>query len=128
MLKKSTVSIVILLVMLLTPGPVIDWIKTLLALPVMPANDSGFPTDKLVHCLLFAAGTCFCLMDYHARYGTLRVVFAMLALAAGTELLQILIPQRSGDWADLLADGAGVALGWWWYDRQKKARFKRTGL
>ena len=126
--KKSLVSVMVLLLMLLTSGPVIDWIKTLLALPVMPPNDSGFPMDKLVHCVLFAGCTWGCLMDWRARYGTGVVIFVMLALAAGTEFLQIFIPQRSGDWADLLADGVGVALGLWWYHRQKKARFATTGL
>ena len=129
--QKSVLSIGVVAVMLLTPGPVIDWLKALMALPVMPPSETEFPTDKLVHCLLFAGSTFFCLQDGHKKPGVAVVLSGMLIFALLTEALQSMIPGRSADALDVLADASGVLLGWWWFLRVlriKKARFAKTGL
>ena len=76
------------------------------------AGEQRFPyDDKVVHCLLFAllAGT--------ARWRCGPAVAALLVVAAYapvSEVVQALaLPRRSGDPTDVVADLAGVALGWW---------------
>jgi VanZ family protein len=128
LVHRSVICIAAVALMLLTPGPLIEWLKTLLSLPVMPPSETEFPTDKLVHCLLFAGCTFFCLQDWREKFGLFMVLLMMLAFAALTELLQIVIPGRSGDWSDFAADALGIAGGFWWYVRIKKARFAKTGL
>jgi VanZ family protein len=41
----------------------------------------------------------------------LAVLLALLAFGGAIELLQLLVPQRSAEWADLLADGLGIVVG-----------------
>ena len=41
----------------------------------------------------------------------LAVLLALLAFGGAIELLQLQVPNRSGQWADLLADGIGIGLG-----------------
>lgn len=67
--------------------------------------------DKVVHLLLFGglAGTA------RARFGDARAVLAaVVGYAAVSEVVQAaLLPRRSGDPLDLVADVAGALLGWW---------------
>src|SRR5690606_32293188 len=107
---------------LLTPGPVVDWLKELLSLPVTPPKDSEFPMDKVVHCILFAGCTFVWLMDWHPRFSYLQTALLMLAYAAFTEVAQMYVPARSAEWADLGADALGIAMAIWYFWRQKKAR------
>jgi VanZ family protein len=72
---------------------------------------SGPPgADKVVHATLFAllAATA------RWRWGTApAVLVAVLAYAGVSELVQwVLLPHRSGDVRDLVADSAGATLGW----------------
>jgi VanZ family protein len=71
-----------------------------------PAVDTGW--DKANHLLAFA-GPMFagCAAGWPAR----RLAAALLAYGGAIELLQTRLPPRSGDWADWLADAAGIALG-----------------
>jgi VanZ family protein len=74
------------------------------------ALDTGW--DKLNHGLAFAVlAPCaaLALQGLHWRWPAA----ALLALAFGAfiELVQSQIPGRSGEWQDLLADAAGIALG-----------------
>jgi VanZ family protein len=66
--------------------------------------------DKAVHALLFA----FLTGTARLRFGPGRPVLAgVLAYAALSEVVQaLLLARRSGDLLDLVADVAGVALGW----------------
>ena len=72
---------------------------------------SAFPgSDKLVHLVLFAllaAATRW-------RFGRRTVALAVLVVYAVTsEVVQgVLMDSRSGDPLDVVADLAGVALGW----------------
>lgn len=82
----------------------------LLFSPQQPGEPPFQDADKVVHYLLFAAlaGTA------RWRFGPRgRVLWAVFAYAAASELVQgALLPGRSGDVVDLLADAAGAALGW----------------
>jgi hypothetical protein len=40
-----------------------------------------------------------------------RLMIALIAYSAGTELLQLLVPTRHAEWKDFVQDAAGVALG-----------------
>lgn len=72
---------------------------------------SAFPgADKLVHLVLFtllAAATRW-------RFGPRTVALVVLmAYAVASEVVQgVLLASRSGDPLDVIADLAGVALGW----------------
>lgn len=64
--------------------------------------------DKLVHVLLFAAPTYLVRRLTPARWPVVLIALH----APVSELLQYrLIPNRSGDPLDLLADAAGIGLG-----------------
>lgn len=66
-------------------------------------------TDKVFHAASFAAVTACAVL---ARFPMRFVVPLMLVHAVASELIQWrLIESRSGDIADLIADGLGVAAG-----------------
>jgi VanZ family protein len=101
--------------MLVTPGPVIEAITAWLAMPVMPPTESEFPTDKVVHFAMFAVCAFLSFRAWAVRQGTLVMLAALLVFAALTESLQMVIPGRSGDLMDFMADATGVLMGFWWY-------------
>ena len=71
----------------------------------------GVPgADKAVHLLLFAALAA----TARARLGgSSAVLLAVAGYAVLSELAQaVLLPTRTGDLLDVVADLAGVALGW----------------
>lgn len=72
---------------------------------------SGPPgSDKVVHLLLFAALAATARWCFGAL---LPVLVAVAAYAPVSELVQaLLLPGRSGDPLDVVADLVGVALGW----------------
>lgn len=114
----AVLALVFVLLMLVTPGPMIDAIKNLLSLPVMPPSESGFPMDKVVHCLMFAGCTLLGLRAWAGQFRLLWMVLLLLCFAALTEFLQTLVPGRSGDAADFFADAVGVLMGVWWFKRR----------
>ncbi|XVX21519.1 VanZ family protein [Actinomycetota bacterium] len=76
-----------------------------------PGGSPMFPgADKIVHVLVFAAPALLGLLLTRRP----APVLGLLALHAPvSELVQgALLAGRSGDWRDLLADLAGVLLGW----------------
>lgn len=89
-------------------------IALLLQVTVLYAPSGGgvppFPYfDKLVHCAVFALPVFLGLL---ARLPLVPVVVAMVVHAPGSEIVQaVLLPNRSGDPWDAVADLAGVALG-----------------
>ena len=79
--------------------------------PSSGGTGSPFPeSDKVVHLLLFA-GLAF---TTRWRFGGGRTgLVAVAGLAVVSELVQAgLLPSRSGDPLDVVADLAGTALGW----------------
>lgn len=80
-----------------------------LALAPNPPQSGTLGWDKLNHMLAFAA------LGSVARLGTLRpwpwVASALLGFGGLIELLQMLTPTRSAEWADLLADALGIIIG-----------------
>jgi VanZ family protein len=72
---------------------------------------TGLPVDKLVHFGVFFAVAAAGVLAEVPR----PVLLILLAgQAVGSELLQsAVLPQRSGDPWDVLADLAGAAAGWW---------------
>jgi VanZ family protein len=78
----------------------------------------GLPhLDKVVHFSVYAAIGAACARGLMASFG--KRGFALVALAAvlvigygaTDEVHQIFVPQRSCDWHDLVADGAGAVAG-----------------
>ena len=77
--------------------------------PVGPAGPPG--ADKVVHALLFAALA----VTTRIRFGPAVRLLAFLAVyAVGSELVQaVVLPDRSGDAYDVVADLVGASVGWW---------------
>ncbi|MCE1178515.1 MAG: VanZ family protein [Micrococcales bacterium] len=76
-----------------------------------PGGAPGIPGfDKLVHVAVFAVPTTLGLLVT----GRVPAVLTLLALHAPvSEIVQWrFLANRSGDWRDLVADLAGVLLGW----------------
>jgi hypothetical protein len=115
--QQAVIALTLVLLMLVTPGPVIEAISAWLAMPVVPPSESEFPTDKMVHCLMFAACSFLSFRAWAVRFGVMMVLLALMMFAGLTELLQMLIPGRSGNLLDYLADATGVLMGYWWYWR-----------
>lgn len=110
-----------------------SWTILVVAAKLLPGDrmpdlgDEGFLdlpvwADKVGHALLFAFETFFLLPWLRLKASrprplTTAIVLAT-GLAVGTEVLQLWVPQRTADAADLLADVVGIALaaGWtvWW--------------
>ena len=101
-----------------------------LTLPVDGLTDRAPPfpegTDKLVHGLLFFFESLFLLRSFrHLRleYPLPAAVAAAVLLGAATESVQLFLPHRSGDGADLVADalGAGVFGVWAWRASRRRS-------
>ena len=83
-----------------------------LVLALMPTNvpipSTGW--DKANHLLAFSV---MALLGMRAFPGRKTAVFAgLLAYGILIEVLQSFTPSRSADWHDVVADAAGLALGW----------------
>jgi VanZ family protein len=77
-----------------------------------PPQSADTGRDKLNHLLAFTAvSACGWMAWGTARHRAAGVVLGALAYGAFIELVQARIPGRSGEWADLLADGLGIAIG-----------------
>lgn len=76
--------------------------------PVQHLPSTGW--DKANHALGFAVLAVLGLFAYPAR--TAGVLLGLLAFGAVTEVLQSLTGYRTAEWLDLLADAAGLAIGW----------------
>lgn len=82
---------------------VVGW----LAFDPHPPTEGVEVWDKLQHAAAFAvmAGTAF--LGWPGRLATAAA--GLLAYGAFIEVVQTCIPERSGDWHDLLADAVGIA-------------------
>lgn len=78
--------------------------------------------DKVAHMLMYAAFAFLCIWGYRrqfvengAAYRKKAILLALLvSIAYGglTELMQeFLVPTRTGDWFDFLADSIGTGIG-----------------
>lgn len=86
----------------------ISWLALSPAPP--PSLNTGW--DKANHVLAFAAlafASAWALWPRPRHW--LLLAAAVLAYGGAIEIAQSLLPPREGDWADLLADGVGIALG-----------------
>ena len=87
-------------------------VTLLMLLPQPPAAaDTGW--DKLNHVLAFA-GPCFAGLAARAGAGwrsACGIPLGLLLWGAALEGLQVLLPPRSADALDLLADAVGLLLG-----------------
>jgi VanZ family protein len=84
---------------------------TLLAL--MPAPEVPITTfwDKADHVIAFAVLTLLAVAAFPQFSPGRWLVPALLGYGASLELIQSLLPTRSGSLLDLIADAVGVALG-----------------
>lgn len=93
---------------LLILAMVICWLAFSPAPP--PAADTGW--DKANHGLAFGVLAITAELAFwplpRRRW---RNALGLLAFGAFIELVQSQIPERSGEWPDLLADGVGIGLG-----------------
>lgn len=84
-----------------------------LSLIPSPPSPMRFPhADKLEHLAAYAALMGWFCQIYHTPGERLRLALAFTALGAAVEILQGLSGYRTAEFADLLADMAGIALGW----------------
>jgi VanZ family protein len=93
-------------------------------LPVLPRLIDLFSPDKLVHVAVYAVFLVLAARDFDQQRQWNRLqrnampaaLIAAVALGALTELLQkFFIPMRLGSWIDFIANLAGCALGWIFY-------------
>lgn len=83
-----------------------------LALTPAPPKELDTGWDKANHFLAFASlafSGCWSVDTARARWLVLPV--ALVAYGGAIELLQMLVPGRASEWADLLADSIGIAIG-----------------
>lgn len=84
-----------------------------LALMPNPAHGPDLGWDKLNHTLAFAT-LAFCAV-LGQRGGSRRqlaaVLLALLAYGGLIEVLQLFVPNREGEWGDLLGDAVGIGIG-----------------
>jgi VanZ family protein len=85
---------------------------TVLAVVPAPPRQMDLGWDKLNHVAAFAAlAVCAVFGWQSSRAARLSVLLSLLALGAAIELLQLQVPNRSGEWTDLGADAIGIGLG-----------------
>ena len=83
---------------------------TWLALTPHPPRGASLGWDKANHASAFAALTLLARLAWPRRSWKL-VALAMLACGGAIELIQSQIPERDGEWLDLLADAVGISIG-----------------
>jgi len=90
---------------------VLACVITVLALMPAPPSEADLGWDKLNHALaFFSLAVCARYSGLRVRWPVLAVVVALLLYGGAIELVQGQVG-RDADWADLLADGVGVAVG-----------------
>ena len=85
---------------------------TYLALTPAPPQDIDTGWDKLNHVIAFTAlAFAACLCYPASRRARLLLLCSLLAFGGLIEALQLLVPSRSSEWGDLLADSVGIVCG-----------------
>jgi VanZ family protein len=83
-----------------------------LALVPTPPREMDLGWDKLNHVFAFAVLAVCAVFGWRSpRSARLAVLLALLAFGGAIELLQLQVPNRSGEWRDLGADAIGIGLG-----------------
>jgi VanZ family protein len=80
----------------------------------IPATTTPQPTglDKIEHLLAFASlGLAAAFTASPGLRRTVQAAAGLLLYGGFIELVQTQLPTRTADWADILADGVGVAAG-----------------
>ena len=87
-------------------------VLAVLVLALMPSPPQAVTTgwDKSNHMLAFGVMTWLGCKAFPQR--GVPLLLGLLAYGVLIEILQSYTPNRSAEWLDLLADGAGVFLGW----------------
>ncbi|MBC7191235.1 MAG: VanZ family protein [Marinobacter sp.] len=81
-----------------------------LATTSYPSPALSAPSDKVNHFIAFMELTLLSRLGWPGK-PVLRYAYALLAFGLTLELIQSQLDYRDFSWADLLADGAGIALG-----------------
>jgi hypothetical protein len=68
--------------------------------------------DKYGHVIAYGAVTFWFLQIYECRPSRLTIAAGLIALGVGLEFAQAWTGYRTFDYADMVADCIGVALGW----------------
>lgn len=111
------------------------WALVILVLCVLPGRDipsfwwaEVLSVDKWVHAGMFCVLVLLLTRGLRAHHGTFdprsrRMLWWMLACIAYGGALEIvqgaLLPDRSADMLDFLANALGCGLGWWWVGRSE---------
>ena len=101
---------IVILILTGIPGSVFPRVKPVLGV------------DKVVHVIMYATFAFLCIWGYRSPYiakdkarrikALALTVIISIAYGGLTEIIQEhLIPTRTGDWFDFLADGIGTLLG-----------------
>lgn len=121
--------------------PSILWTVVILVLTLLPGNYiprvgsfwNLFLPDKLIHIFLFSVLVVLLFSGFYKqypgrgkRYITVKVLAFSIILAIISELLQALLPLgRSGNIYDIIADFAGIILGWLIFFQYLKKKQKK---
>ena len=85
---------------------------SVLALMPVPPPDLDIGWDKLNHLLAFTSLAFAATLSTPASRSRRAVLLiALLGFGGLIEFFQLFVPGRSAEWADLMADAAGIAFG-----------------
>ena len=111
----AILATLLVFVALALPGALLEairlWCQTWLPWQPTPGGGGDFPTDKVVHALLFAIVATFTARGWRDSFGVMAVVLYMLMLGVASELIQFFVPGRSADMLDVVADLVGSVIG-----------------
>lgn len=74
----------------------------------LPAHNG----DKYAHVAAYAALTFWFMQIYDGRRARILIVFGLVSLGVGLEIVQGYTGYRSFEYGDMMANTVGVALGW----------------
>ena len=85
-------------------------VASLLPLAELPGPDVPLK-DKWLHLLAWGSLAAWFGQIASSTGARMRTAAILLAISGLIEVAQILVPFRDGDWADLVANGIGLAAG-----------------
>lgn len=87
-------------------------VVSVLAVMPVPPKELSTGWDKLNHSAAFAALTFVARLAFPAgRRAAWTAALAMFAYGGLIEIVQLFVPGRESEWADLLGDTLGIAIG-----------------
>lgn len=81
-------------------------------LPNVPLDVPIRAEDKVAHVLGYAAVMWWFAQAYRHHVPRVVIAIVLVCLGLALEIVQWLEPERTLTWGDLVANAAGVALGW----------------